>query len=171
MTVINPANLLLDIAPAALSLIAGDTRRRLVSYLNRWGHIETLLRYLDAWLAEQPASVTLREGRARVLVDLGRGDEALAILREIDAERPTSVTRRQLRLRALMVAGRYAELDLALDAMAEDPAQELAAWLLRGDVLRAQGRFDEAADQYSTVFSRDPYGLAAVRRMAELALQ
>jgi ATP-dependent DNA helicase RecQ len=171
MTATIPANPLLDIAPAALSLIAGDGRKRLVSYLSRWGHSDTLLRYLDAWLAEQPASVTLREGRARVLVDVGRGDEALAILDAIDAERPASATRRQLRLRALMAAGRYSELDLALDAMAEDPAQEVGAWLLRGDALRARGRLDEAADQYRAVAAREPSSLAAVRRMAELALE
>ncbi len=171
MTVTTQANPILDIAPAALSLIAGDARKRLVSYLNRWGHSDTLLRYLDAWLAEQPASVTLREGRARVLVDIGRGDEGLAILAEIDAERATSVTRRQLRLRALLAAGHYPELDMALDAMAEDPAQELGAWLLRGDALRAQGRADEAADQYSAVAARNPSSLAAVRRLAELALE
>ncbi|MEI7644508.1 MAG: RecQ family ATP-dependent DNA helicase [Chloroflexales bacterium] len=171
MTVLSAANPVLDIAAAALSLIAGDARKRLVSYLNRWGQSDTLLRYLDAWLIEQPTSVTLREARARVFVDLGHGDEALGILAAIDAERATSVTRRQLRLRALMVAGHYAELDLALDAMAEDPAQELGAWLLRGDVLRAQGCPDEAADQYRAVAARDPSGLAAVRRLAELALE
>jgi ATP-dependent DNA helicase RecQ len=170
MTATPPPNPLLELAPAALSLIAGDTRRRLVSYLNRWGHSETLLRYLDAWLVEQPTSVTLREARARVLAEIGRGEETLTILAEIDAERATSVTRRQLRLRALMVTGRYTELDLALDAMSEDPAQELAAWLLRGDTLRAQARLDEAADQYRAVASRDPSGLAAVRRLADLAL-
>ncbi|NTV64101.1 MAG: RecQ family ATP-dependent DNA helicase, partial [Oscillochloris sp.] len=170
MSVTLPPNPLLDLASAALSLIAGDTRRRLVSYLNRWGYSETLLRYLDAWLLDQPASVTLREARARVLVDLDRGEEALTILSAIDAERATSVTRRQLRLRALLTARRYAELDLALDAMAEDAVQELAAWLLRGDALRAQGRLDEAANLYRTVGERDPNSLAAVRRLAELAL-
>lgn len=171
MTVPSTANPILDIAPVALSLIAGDSRKRLVSYLNRWGESDTLLRYLETWLVDQPTSVTLREARARVLVDLFRGDEALSILAEIDSERPTSVTRRQLRLRALMIADRYAELDLAIDAMAEDPAQEVNAWLLRGDALRSQGRSDEAADQYRAVAVRDPNNLAAVRRLAELALE
>jgi len=171
LTLTSSTNPILDIAPVALSLIAGDSRKRLVSYLNRWGHSDTLLRYLDTWLVDQPTSVTLREARARVLADLGQGDETLAILVEIDAERPASVTRRQLRLRALIIADRYAELDRLLDAMAEDPAQEVGAWLLRGDALRAQGHADEAADQYRAVISRDPSGLAAVRRLAELALE
>lgn len=163
-------NGLLSIPPAALSLIAGEARKRLVGYLSRWGHHAVLLGYLEAWLAEQPGAVTLREGRARVLVDLGRPDEALAILAQIDAERPASVTRRQLRLRALLTGRRFEELEPAIDALAEEPAQALYAWLLRGDSLRAQGRFDEAADAYMEAGARDPNSLAAVRRLAELAL-
>jgi len=163
-------NPLLDLPPAALALIAGEGRRRLVGYLNRWGHSAVLLRYLDAWLEAQPQAVALREGRARVLVDLGRGAEALAILDALDAERRPTDTRRQLRLRALIAAGRFAELDGALDAMADDEEQALAAWLLRGDAMRARGRADEAADAYMEAGARDPSSLAAVRRLADLAL-
>jgi ATP-dependent DNA helicase RecQ len=171
MTATAEANPLLDIAPAALSLIAGEARRRLVGYLNRWGHSAALLSYLDRWLAEQPGSVTLREGRARVLADTGHGAEALAILDTIDAERPASLTRRQVRLRAMLAAGRFAELDLAIDALLEDEDQAVTALLLRGDALRAQGRPDDAAESYSAAIARDPAGLAAVRRLAELALE
>ncbi len=163
-------NPLLELPPAALALVTGDRRKRLVSYLNRWGHHDACLAYLDVWLADQPTSVMLREGRARVLVELGRGAEALAILDQLDAERPPSVSRRQLRARALAAARRYSELDLVLDTLAEDEDQAVFAWLLRGDALRARGRFDEAAEAYRQVIERDPAAVAPVRRLAELAL-
>ncbi|NTU85265.1 MAG: RecQ family ATP-dependent DNA helicase, partial [Chloroflexales bacterium] len=163
-------NPLLEIPPAALALVAGDARKRLVAYLSRWGHHDALLAYLDAWLEDQPASVTLREGRARVLVDQGRGAEALAALDQIDAERAPSLSRRQLRARALLAARRFAELDLALDVLAEDEDQVLFAWLQRGDAMRARGQHEEAAEAYAQAAEIDPVALAPVRRLAELAL-
>ncbi|NJN15809.1 MAG: hypothetical protein HC822_05740 [Oscillochloris sp.] len=163
-------NPLISIPPAALALIAGEARRRLVSYLHRWDHGEVLLRYLDAWLALQPNAVSLREGRARVLADHSRGDEAVAMLDVLDAERAPTATRRRLRMQALISAGRFAELDPLLDALAEDEDQAAYAWLLRGDLERARGRLDEAADAYMEAGARDPRSLAAVRRLAELAL-
>jgi ATP-dependent DNA helicase RecQ len=162
-------NSLLEIPPAALALVAGDPRKRLVGYLTRWGHHQALLAYLDAWLAAQPASVTLREGRARVLVELGRGAEALAALDALDAERPPSASRRQLRARAMAAARRFDELDLVLDALAETD-QAVFAWLLRGDSLRAQGRLDDAAAAYTQAAERDPSAVTPARRLAEIAL-
>jgi ATP-dependent DNA helicase RecQ len=164
------AHPLLTLPPATLRLISGEARRRLVGYLNRWGYTDALLGYLDYWLQDQPEAVGLREGRARVLIDLGRGDEALPILDTLDAERSPTLTRRQLRLRALLAARRYNELDPALDTLAADDEQALNAWLLRGDALRARGRFDEAATAYMEAGARDLASLAAVRRLAELAL-
>lgn len=161
---------LLTLPPATLSLISGDARRRLVGFLNRWGYTDALLGYLDHWLSEQPTAIGLREGRARVLGELGRGAEALAILDTIDAERTPTATRRQLRMRALLADRRYSELDLALDTLAEDDDNALIVWLLRGDALRARARFEDAAEAYLEAGARDPASLAAVRRLAELAL-
>jgi hypothetical protein len=93
-------NPLLELPPATLALLVGDLRQRLVRYLSRWHHHEVLLRYLDIWLAEQPHSATLRQNRAQALVELERGDEALAILDALDAERGPTATRRQLRVQA-----------------------------------------------------------------------
>ncbi|HMQ29362.1 MAG TPA: RecQ family ATP-dependent DNA helicase [Chloroflexaceae bacterium] len=164
-------NTLLELPPAALALVVGAARKGLVAYLSRWGHHDALLAYLDAWLADQPASVTLREGRARVLVDMGRGAEALALLDALDAERPPSQSRRQLRARALLAARRFAELDLALDALAEDEDHLTFAWLLRGDALRARGQPEEAAEAYAQAAELDPAAVAPNRRLAELALE
>jgi ATP-dependent DNA helicase RecQ len=164
-------NQLLELPPAALAIVAGDGRRRLVGYLSRWGHYDACLAYLDAWLADQPGSVTLREGRARMLVELGRGAEALGALDQLDAERPPSVSRRQLRVRALAAARRYSELDLALDALAEDEDQAVFSWLLRGDSLRGRGHLEEAAEAFRQAIERDPAAVAPVRRLAELALE
>jgi ATP-dependent DNA helicase RecQ len=75
-----------------------------------------------------------------------------------------------LRLRALLAARRYNELDLALDALADDDDNVLLVWLLRGDALRARARFEDAAEAYMEAGARDGAGLAAVRRLAELAL-
>jgi ATP-dependent DNA helicase RecQ len=164
------AHPLLSLPTATLSLISGDARRRLVGYLNRWGYTDALLGYLNHWLTAQPHAIGLREGHARVLTELGRGEEALIILDAIDAERAPSATRRQLRLRALLAARRYGELDLVLDTLADDDDNAVLAWLLRGDALRARGRFEEAAEAYMEAGTRDPSSLAGVRRLAELAL-
>ena len=48
--------------------ITGERRRHLIEYLLRWGQPAAALRALDGWLAAQPHLVTLREARARVLL-------------------------------------------------------------------------------------------------------
>lgn len=163
-------NPLLDIPASALALIAGDARKRLVSYLNRWEHYALLLAYFAEWLQAQPTAVTLREGRARVLVELGQGNEALSILDELDAERSATSSRRQLRLRALLAAQRFAESDQLLATMLAEDEQSYYTLLLRGDAFRAQTMFEHAATAYRQAAELDPLALVPVRRQAELAL-
>lgn len=162
---------LLNLPAPALDLLLGEARQRLVRYLLRWGHYDALQRYLDRWLAAQPASVTLRENRARVLFELGQHAEALAMIDTIDAERGASNTRRQFRLRALIAMARYDAATALLDRLAADPYQQLYVWLQRGDIARAQERLDEAAAAYTEAAMLDPASPAPVRRLAVLALQ
>ncbi|PDV99893.1 RecQ family ATP-dependent DNA helicase [Candidatus Chloroploca asiatica] len=164
-------NPLLVIPPAALDLVAGEARKRLVSYLNRWGHYDALLSYFATWLEVQPTAVMLREGRARVMVELGRGDEALAILDELDAERAVSLSRRQLRLRALLTARRFADLEQLLDELVQDEDHAVFAWLMRGDLLRTRDDAEQAAAAYARAADLDPTAIAPIRRLAELALE
>ena len=163
-------NPLLILPAAALALVVGDLRKRLVRYLSRWGHHATLISYFEAWLLSQPGSVTLREGRARVLTDTGQGAAALAMLDGLDAERPPTVTRRQLRLRALLASQQFEQAHALIDALSEEPDQLVYSWLQRGDAYRAEGRYDDAAAAYAQAALIEPPGPAHARRMAELAL-
>jgi hypothetical protein len=73
--------------PHILARVTGDRRRRLVEYLLRWGQPIAALACLDCWLTAQPHLITLREARARVLIELARVEAALDILEGLDAER------------------------------------------------------------------------------------
>jgi ATP-dependent DNA helicase RecQ len=164
-------SVLLNLPDASLGLLRGDRRTRLIAWLDRWGQHVVLLGYVERWLEDQPESVTLREVRARTLVALGRADEALVVLDALDTERPRTQTRWLIRLHALTIAGDHA----ALLALGPEPDEEtdldIAAWLRYGDVCRAAGKPDEAADAYGRVAELAPESTAPLRRLAELALE
>src|SRR5215470_8578665 len=97
----NATDPLTSLPPHILAHIPGDRRRRLAEYLLRWGEPTAALDCLESWLATQPHLATLREARARVLIELGRAEEALDNLDAIDAQRGMSESRHAIRLRAL----------------------------------------------------------------------
>jgi ATP-dependent DNA helicase RecQ len=149
-----------------LAHITGERRRRLAEYLLRWGEPAAALRALDIWLAAQPHLATLREARARVLIELDRAADALAALDTIDAERGMSESRRALRARALATLGRW---DEAHSLLADRP-DDIASLRLRAELFRRQGIFAAAAECYARAADLMPEGSAPVRGLAELAL-
>src|SRR3954451_24215245 len=101
-----------------LAHVTGERRKRLLEYLTRWGEHSAALACLDCWLGGQPHLATLREGRARVLIELERAQLALETLDQIDEERGMSESRRALRMRGLAALGRW---DAARALLPEDP--------------------------------------------------
>ena len=67
--------------------VTGERRKRLLEYLLRWGEPDAARACLDTWLEAQPHLATLREARARVLIEMAQSEAALPILDELDAER------------------------------------------------------------------------------------
>src|SRR5438093_6470307 len=98
---------LLSLAPHILAHITGERRKRLLEYLLRWDAPADALACTACWLDSQPHLATLREARARVLIELGRAQSALETLDEIDYERGMSESRRALRLSALAALGNW----------------------------------------------------------------
>src|SRR5262245_33139724 len=136
---------LISLPDHILAHITGERRRRLSEYLLRWGEPDAALRTLDVWLAAQPHLATLREARARVLIELERPAEALIALDALDSERGMSESRRALRARTLAALGRW---DEAHALLAERPA-DIASLRLRAELFRRAGHFAAAAECYA----------------------
>src|SRR5215213_1671231 len=129
---------LINLPTHILAHITGERRKRLLEYLLRWGEYTAALACLDCWLSGQPHLATLREARARVLIEQDRVQPALETLDEIDDARGMSESRRALRLRALAALGRW-EAARALLPKHPDSATD---WRLYAELLTRQGRFD-----------------------------
>jgi ATP-dependent DNA helicase RecQ len=149
-----------------LAHITGERRKRLLEYLLRWGEHAAALACLDFWLAGQPHLATLREARARVLIEQDRVQPALETLDEIDEERGMSESRRALRMRGLAALGRW---DAAHALLPKHPSTA-TDWRLHAELLTRQGRFEEAAAAYAHAADLLPEGSAPPRGLAELAL-
>jgi ATP-dependent DNA helicase RecQ len=149
-----------------LAHVTGERRRRLVEYLLRWHAPQAALRCLEVWLGDQPHLATLREARARALLECGRAAEALPPLDELDAERGMTEGRRALRMQALAALERWDEAHALIANRPHDPA----TWRARAELLLQQRRLDEAATALARMAALLPDGSAPLRRLAELAL-
>jgi ATP-dependent DNA helicase RecQ len=149
-----------------LAHMTGERRKQLLEYLLRWSEHSGALACLDYWLADQPHLATLREARARVLIELERMQPALEMLDQIDSERGMSESRRALRMRALAGLGQW---DAAHALLPKHPSTT-NDWRLCAQLLTRQSRFDEAALAYARVAELLPEDSPPPRGMIDLML-
>ena len=83
----------LGLAPQQTLHLVGNQRSRLLNFLLRWEHAETLHACLDVLIPANPTLVSLSDLRAKGFLAQGRADDALAVMQE-RLERKTSPTAR-----------------------------------------------------------------------------
>jgi len=123
--------------------LPGNLRSRLLNFLLRWKHTDTLHTCLDLLIPANPTLVSLLDLRARALMSQGRAAEAIPILEE-RLRIKTSLTARSLFARAHLAQG---DTDTALDiakTLVKERADSSLVWNLLGTIEVARENPDAA---------------------------
>jgi ATP-dependent DNA helicase RecQ len=138
------------------SLKSSD-RSRLLNFLLRWEHVETLHACLDALAPLHPNLVSLLDLRARAFLAQGRPDQALVIMQE-RLQIKTSFTARTLLAHIHLAREDIASArQIALD-LVHEREDSMAAWRLRGEVELARAETEDALHAYHSLRKLRPQG-------------
>ena len=118
------------------------------------GSGEAALAALEAALAAKPDFAEALQDKADLLLDAGRAEEALAVVRRLRDLRPAPAVR-LLESHALFMLGRHAEALRAVDAALADEPSNADALTGRGNVLLELGRPAEALAAFEEVIARE----------------
>ena len=127
----------------------------------QWAEAEAASR---SALAEDPSSSTARRQLANLLMRKGDSRSAEALIEEGLRNRPNDG---ELLGTLVSLAQQRDGLDAALalaDRLAERPGTRPASAMLRGDLLIAAGRAQEAAQAYASAYAREPSLQLALRQ-------
>jgi ATP-dependent DNA helicase RecQ len=136
--------------------LVGNQRSRLLNFLLRWEHIDSLHTCLDVLIPANPTLVSLLDLRARAFLAQGQPDKALPVMEE-RLQHKTSLTARSLLARIHLAGGDVEAAHQIARTLVQEQEDSITAWGLMGEVALAQG------DTEST--------LAAYRRLNELRPQ
>lgn len=146
-----------------------EAARRLLGRLHeRRGDLERAEAVLAS--APWPASTTLAADRARVLLGLGRAEEARALLEAQPAGGPGAADRAELQGLAFARSGRLADARRAFRAGLDLEPDRPALWANLGRCLHLLGRGAEARAAYERALELDGSSWQAARNFAELAM-
>jgi ATP-dependent DNA helicase RecQ len=139
-------------------------RSRLLSFLLRWNHLETLHRCLDLLIPRHPHLVSLLDLRARALQAEEAHPQAEQVMRErLDIR--SSMTARIRLARLYLAQGKIRDADAIARELVESSGEQLTPWYLALDVALAEGDMARAAEACRRLRELRPYGRAYLRAM------
>lgn len=127
----------LDLSPNHIHHLPATLRNQLLDFLQRWEAYTELLACLEH--LDVARFVSFQDHCAQAFVGLGHADEAVTVMEGRLAQKD-SATARVLASRVYLAAGRHVD---ALATLAEN-SEYGPTWSLRGQILLAQGKLDEA---------------------------
>lgn len=128
---------------------------------------------LEALLRERPVKDLSADEKlilGRVLVKTAKFEEAVDHLKAFSAENPKNLDIRGLLAEALQGSGRYDEAESQLSAVWSEAvaAKRVDLMVLRGSVLIALNRFENAEEVLRAAFAADPDSLAAAAGLSRV---
>ncbi|MFQ5857630.1 MAG: tetratricopeptide repeat protein, partial [Anaerolineae bacterium] len=157
----------LGIAPRHTLQLASNDRSRLLNFLLRWEHIETLHACLDTLIPANPTLVSLRDLRAKAFLAQARPDDALEVMQE-RLQLKTSLTARTLLVRIHLAQG---DVDTAYQiarTLVEEREESALTWSLLGEVALVRGDTQAALNAYRRLSELYPHSRAYLLGMVAL---
>jgi ATP-dependent DNA helicase RecQ len=128
-----------------VSRLRSHDRTRLLNFLLRWEHIETLHTCLDVLLRVAPTRVSLHDLRARAYLAQNRPNDALAVMQQrLDLRVRTSLMARSQLLRIYLAQGKLDMAHQAALSLVEEQPVGMMAWEVMAEVELARGDVDAA---------------------------
>jgi len=156
-------------AATAVRARIGTTRPEEIEVLNEWALRQTAiapavvercreaLPLLEAAVARAPDDAGLALSYAGCLNKLGQGSRSLPILIEIYERDPTSKWVHFLLAEAFLAVGSLDQADESTRWLTVRIPDFYLGWRLRGDVLTAMGRANDALESYRTALTLEPH--------------
>ncbi len=135
----------LDLSPDRVTALSSNDRRRLLHYLLRWEHIDSLHACLDALTPLYPGHVSLLDLRAGAFLARQQFDQALSVMRA-RLQINSSVTARSSLARVHLARGDYYSARAIADPLVAEQPDSVIAWRLQSEVRLAEGELQAAAE-------------------------
>lgn len=147
--------------------LSGNERSRLLNFLLRWEHLQTLHDCLDLLIPINPKLVSLLDLRTKALLAQDRPDDALAAMEERLALK-TSFTARSLLARVHLARGDGETAHEIAATLVGERQDSAMAWQLLVDVELSRGAIDAAQAALQCLRERRPNGRAYLLGMVML---
>jgi len=160
----NEQSVLGDLTIAQVSRFRGRERSRLLNFLMRWRHIDTLHACLDALIPANPKLVSLLDLRAKAFLAQDRPGDALPVM-EKRLQLKSSLTARALLARVHLARGDMKAAHRIARALTAEREESVMAWALLGQVELARGDVQAAMAAYRQLKELRPQSRAYLREM------